>query len=118
MENLFSLNEKTVLITGGTRGMGLSIGVAAGKGGARVVITGQTDGSVAEAVGALGRQGVRALGFPFDVSRTGQANELSERLRESNISVDGLVLAAAAPAPEGRLTEQGPDAFSQAMSSV
>ena len=118
MDSLFSLSEKTVLVTGGTRGMGLAIASAAGKGGARVVITGQTAGSVAEAVGALGRQGVRALGFPFDVSRTDQANELSQRLRESDIAVDGLVLAAAAPAPEGRLTEQGPDAFSQAMSSV
>ncbi len=118
MSKLFDLVGRTILITGGTKGMGQAIALAAGGVGAHVIITGQSEATVSAAVAALEKEGIRASGFAFEVSQVDQAQRLAERVLAAHSKVDGLVLGAAAPVASGQMTAQGPEVFAQAMSSV
>ena len=59
-ESLFSLKDKTALITGGSRGLGLQIPEALGSYGARVLISARKVDELERAAAHLHRQGVNA----------------------------------------------------------
>jgi enoyl-[acyl-carrier protein] reductase III len=74
------LPAETVLITGGTRGLGLATAQAFAKTGRRLLLTYRSDRENADRVKrAFGDQGVECHLFEFDLSEAGS----SERLRDS-----------------------------------
>jgi NAD(P)-dependent dehydrogenase (short-subunit alcohol dehydrogenase family) len=81
-----TLEGKTALVTGGTRGIGLAIGRALDEAGANVVAVGRSQERVDELRAALG-DGSRITGRVCDV----RDRPALERLRESLDSLDILV---------------------------
>lgn len=61
------LRGETILISGGSRGLGLQLAVMLGRKGNRIALCGRDASSVHEAVNALRRDGVEAFGMACDV---------------------------------------------------
>ncbi|WP_420996124.1 short-chain dehydrogenase/reductase [Cupriavidus sp. 30B13] len=93
------LTGKSVLVTGGTRGIGLACARAFAGEGASVTIAGSTQASADKARLALRGEGIEVQALCADLSRTQERQALAERLR----SVDILVNNAGA-IPGGGLT--------------
>lgn len=68
MQDTFRLDGKTVLITGGSRGLGLVFARGLGHAGAKVVINGRNETQLMAAVTELSDGGIDAAGFAFDVT--------------------------------------------------
>ncbi len=64
----FSLDGKIALITGASRGLGWAMAKAMGQAGARVVLNGRDEATLASRVAELGDEGCVASAAPFDVS--------------------------------------------------
>ena len=64
---MFSLKGKTVVVTGGGRGIGRGIARAMAMAGADVVVTGRTPGPLDETVAELKGHGVDAVAVPCDI---------------------------------------------------
>ncbi|MFD8974774.1 SDR family oxidoreductase [Streptomyces sp. NPDC059593] len=79
--------DKTVLITGGTSGMGLATAHRLIAEGARVIITGRTRARVDSAVEALGPS---ASGIVADAADLGALDTLMETVRDRHGRLDGL----------------------------
>ncbi|MFI1417669.1 SDR family oxidoreductase [Streptomyces sp. NPDC020731] len=79
--------DKTVLITGGTSGMGLATAHRLIAEGARVIVTGRTRARVDFAVEALGPS---ASGIVADAADLGAVDALMEAVRERHGRLDGL----------------------------
>jgi NAD(P)-dependent dehydrogenase (short-subunit alcohol dehydrogenase family) len=89
---IFSLDGKRVLVTGGSRGLGLAIGRGMLESGAQVALVARTEKDVNEAAESLGP---RAAPFVADVAQDGFAGELLDGI-ESRLGgpVDIVVHAA------------------------
>ena len=68
-QELFNLQGKTALVTGGSRGLGLQMALALGEQGARVVITARKQADLDEAVAVLKEQGVDAFAIAADLGQ-------------------------------------------------
>lgn len=68
MKNLFDLNGKTALVTGGNNGIGLGMAEALAAAGASVAIWGRNSDRNADARQAIAHQGGDAYAFEVDVS--------------------------------------------------
>ena len=68
MNELFDLSGKVVLVTGGTHGIGMAIGMALGQAGAKVCVNGRSAEKLATAKAAYAEKGVAVFTFPFDVT--------------------------------------------------
>ncbi|WP_052851270.1 glucose 1-dehydrogenase [Streptomyces avicenniae] len=102
---------KTVLITGGTSGMGLATGHRLIAEGARVVVTGRTAERVDAAVAALGGS---ASGVVSDTADLAAVDALVETVRERHGRLDSLFVNAGTLTllPFGEITEKD---FDQAL---
>ncbi|MYN03891.1 SDR family NAD(P)-dependent oxidoreductase [Pseudoduganella sp. DS3] len=67
--DLFKLQGKTALVTGGSRGLGLQMALALGELGAKVVITSRKQADLDEAVAVLKEQGVEAYAIAADLGK-------------------------------------------------
>jgi NAD(P)-dependent dehydrogenase (short-subunit alcohol dehydrogenase family) len=83
--------DKTVLVTGGNSGIGLSTAKAYAAEGARVVITGRDAGTLEQAQAALGAQ---AVALRNDASSLAGAKELARQLAERQIKLDAVFINA------------------------
>jgi glucose 1-dehydrogenase len=72
------LQDKVIVITGSTRGIGRAIAEACGKEGARLVICSRNQASVSQTVKDLAEQGVDATGLAVDVARPADVDCLLE----------------------------------------
>jgi len=68
MKELFDLTGKTALVTGGTHGIGLAIGIILGKAGARVCINDLLEEKLIKCREAFKREGLDVYTFIFDVT--------------------------------------------------
>ncbi len=89
--NLFDLNGKTALITGGTHGLGMSIAKGLGQAGARLVINGHTPEKMEKALEEYARAGLDAKGYLFDVTSEEQVKENTARIEKEVAPIDILV---------------------------
>src|SRR5262245_51715372 len=95
MEDIFSVRDQVVLVSGGTRGIGYAIAEGFAQHGAIVVVTGRTAEGANEAAAKL-RNGATAspLGLACDVADGDQIRQLTKTVLEKLGRVDCLVNVA------------------------
>jgi len=87
----YDLRNRTVLITGGTRGLGLELARQAGLAGARVAICGRHSDTLARARESLSGTGADILALACDVSDRHQVAELIRSVQASFGPIDVLI---------------------------
>ncbi len=88
---LFRLDGRTALVTGGSRGIGLACAEALGEAGARVAISARSREEGAKAVDYLKQKGIEAIYLPADVSSESAAQEAVRQAAEALGGLDILV---------------------------
>jgi len=94
INQLFGLQGKTALITGGSSGIGEGIALALGLAGAEIAIAARREAPLDEAVSRLTKQGIKASSYIADLSILEQSAELSSQVLSKLGKVDILVNAA------------------------
>ncbi len=89
--SLFDLTGRTALITGSSRGIGLSLAHGLGEAGARIVVNSRQQSVVDEAVAGLKASGIDAVGAACDVADEASVAALFERLDEQGLEIDILI---------------------------
>ena len=95
------LAVKTVLITGGARGIGREIALALARSGAQVAVAARSKKDIEETAEHLRAHGGRFLAQSCDVSQPDQVEALFSAIENKLGPVDGLVCAAAIHGPIG-----------------
>ncbi|HVA37002.1 MAG TPA: SDR family NAD(P)-dependent oxidoreductase [Candidatus Dormibacteraeota bacterium] len=88
---LFSLQGRTAVVTGGTRGLGFAMATALAGAGATVIVTGRTVESTERAAGELAALGGRAVGMACNVRDANQVAALIAHVERKHGGVDVLV---------------------------
>jgi gluconate 5-dehydrogenase len=104
VRELFSLEGRTALVTGGSRGLGLQLAQALGEQGASVVISARKQAGLDEAVATLAAQGIAAHGIAADLADPAAADALAlaaiGKLGHVDILVNNAGAGWAAPAED------------------
>ncbi|GAA3447013.1 SDR family NAD(P)-dependent oxidoreductase [Planomonospora venezuelensis] len=95
LDDLFSLDGRTALVTGGSSGIGYAIAEALGRAGARVVIAARRPALLATAVENLRSHGVQATAVSADLGRRADVTRLCEQATAPYGEIDILVNDAA-----------------------
>jgi NAD(P)-dependent dehydrogenase (short-subunit alcohol dehydrogenase family) len=90
-ERRYSLAGRVVLITGGSRGLGLLLAREYARRGARLVLVGRDAASLERACQELSARGSEALGVPCDVTDEGQVFAMVARAMEHFGRIDVVV---------------------------
>lgn len=105
-----ALRDKTILVSGGSRGIGLAIAVRAAREGASIVLAAKTDkphrvlpGTIHTAAEQVEAAGGRALPVVCDVRDEAQILAVVEQATDTFGGIDALVLSASALALQGTL---------------
>lgn len=91
LKSLFSLQGKTALVTGGSRGLGFQISEALGEFGAKVVMTARKPGELDEAVATLAQRGIDAAAIAADISDVDEPERIAAQIEAEGGRVDILV---------------------------
>jgi NAD(P)-dependent dehydrogenase (short-subunit alcohol dehydrogenase family) len=104
IQELFSLQGKTALVTGGSRGLGLQMAEALGEQGARIVISARKQEELDEAVAHLSARGIEASAIAVDLSKEANVQPFVEealrRLGQIDILVNNAGASWGAPAED------------------
>src|SRR5215510_6295550 len=86
------LRGRLAIVTGSTKGIGHAIATGLAREGARVVVNGRTEASVAQAIASLRAAVPAAVAHPFagDLSRADAAEALIKAFPEPDILVNNL----------------------------
>jgi short-subunit dehydrogenase len=87
----YTLRGKTVLITGGSRGLGLALAREVAAQGARVAICGRDQGSLERARHSLVQTGANVLALACDITQPSAVSELIEQVHQQFGPVDVLI---------------------------
>ncbi len=107
MKNLFSVEGKVVLVTGGSRGIGLMIARGFAENGARVYVSSRSADACAETAAQLSKVGT-CVALPADISKVSEVKRLAAELGEREPALHVLVNNAGAN--WGAPLEEYPDA--------
>jgi len=103
-QELFSLQGKTALVTGGSRGLGLQMAEALGEQGARVVISSRKQEELDSAVAHLASKGIEATAIAADLAQETNVlpfvEEALRRLGQIDILINNAGASWGAPAEE------------------
>ncbi len=102
---------KVVVVTGGTRGLGLAIAQACAAAGAAVVVTSRTPAAVDEAVASLRAAGHQAAGIPCDVAKAADVRAVKDLAVASFGRLDVWFNNAGVSAPYGPTLGVPPEQF-------
>lgn len=91
MDNMFSLEGKTALVTGASHGIGFAIACALARAGAEVAFNVRRKESLEKALAEYGRAGVSARGYACDVTDEGAVEEMVRKISHDLGDVDILV---------------------------
>jgi NAD(P)-dependent dehydrogenase (short-subunit alcohol dehydrogenase family) len=104
IQQLFDLEGKTALVTGGSRGLGLQMAHALGEAGARIMLSSRKAGDLEEAAADLQAAGIDARWIAADCSREEDIRKLAdttmERMGDIDILVNNAGAAWGAPAED------------------
>lgn len=106
------LQDKIVLVSGGTQGLGAAVAAAAARNGARVVVTGRRREVGEKLVASLAETGARADYVPCDVSQVDQCLTAVARTVDLHGRIDCLVNSAGLTT-RGTLLDTTPELFDQ-----
>jgi len=109
------LQDKVIVITGSSRGLGLAVAQAAAAEGAKVVLSSRTAETVAAAVAELRAVGREASGVTCDVSDLAQVEALAEHAVQSFGRFDMWINNAGYAPPFGPTMHIAPPAFMRAV---
>jgi gluconate 5-dehydrogenase len=87
----FKLDGKVVLVTGGSRGIGLSIGIALGQAGAIVCFNGLSEDRLKSAGGFFDKQGITNYSLIFDVCNETEVDKGITMIEKKYGTIDILV---------------------------
>ena len=96
IQQLFDLNGKTALVTGGSRGLGLQMAHALGEAGAKVMLSSRKAEDLQEAVAVLKTAGIDADWIAADCGKETDIRALAEESIKRMGRVDVLVNNAGA----------------------
>jgi gluconate 5-dehydrogenase len=96
VQQLFALEGKTALVTGGSRGLGLQIARALGEAGARIMLSSRKAGDLEEAIAELQAAGIDARWIAADCAREEDIRRLADETFARMGHVDILVNNAGA----------------------
>ncbi len=91
IQDLFSLEGKVALITGGGRGIGKAIAEAYGEAGAKVMITGRREEFLAPTLAELRQRGFDCRSIVADVSKPEEVERLVQATLDAFSQIDILV---------------------------
>jgi gluconate 5-dehydrogenase len=91
IQELFDLNGKTALVTGGTHGIGLAIGLTLAKAGARVCVNDLSEERLAACSEAYRSEGLEVFTLVFDVTDEQAVDAGITRIEQEAGPVDILV---------------------------
>lgn len=106
---------KLALITGGTRGIGLSTAATLGKNGYDVVINGISQEQADEALEILKKEGVNAEFFKADVTDEEAVNEMIKYIGEKYGKIDALINNAGGLGGRMRFEEMTTEFYKKVM---
>ncbi|MNK66210.1 Gluconate 5-dehydrogenase [compost metagenome] len=89
--NLFDLNGKTAVITGGIHGLGMAMAEGLAQAGAELIITNNTLEPLQTAIEYYKRKGYKATGYVFDVTDEVEAEKQVEAMEKAHGKIDILV---------------------------
>jgi gluconate 5-dehydrogenase len=96
IQQLFDLQGKTALVTGGSRGLGLQMAHALGEAGARIMLSSRKAGDLEEATADLQAAGIDARWIAADCAREEDIHKLADQTLERMGDIDILVNNAGA----------------------
>lgn len=104
IQQLFDLQGRTALVTGGSRGLGLQLAHALGEAGARIMLSSRKAEDLEEATADLQAAGIDARWIAADCAREEDIRKLAdqtlERMGEIDILVNNAGAAWGAPAED------------------
>ncbi len=106
--------DKVVIITGGSAGLGLALGRELHRQAARVVLVARNQRQLQEAATQLGGVGERVLSIPTDVTNQGQVDNLVARVTSQLGHIDALFNCAGKSA-RGEILETTPEDFQELL---
>ena len=102
--NLFNLNGKVAVVTGGNGGIGLGISRTLSQAGARIVIAARNKDKSQQALQELRKTGADAISINVDVAN----KDSVETLVESTVNQFGRCLLYTSPSPRDRQKSRMP----------
>ncbi len=111
------LAGKKILITGGSKGIGLACAIAVASEGADVIISSRSKENLDTAAGRISRQGGELHVFPANLSEPGDIDSLKEFVRDRFGYLDCLLLNTGGP-PMGSALEHNDEAWLSAFNSL
>ncbi len=112
-----NLDNKVIVITGGTSGVGLGTATAAARAGATVVICGRRVETVASTVAALKKTGARASGIRADVAKPEDLAALLEHADTTWGRIDVWINNAGVGTGTGPLIDLAAEDISQTVAT-
>ncbi len=115
IRQLFALSGAVALVTGSSRGIGLSLARGLAQAGARVVLNGRGSVEVEAAVADLRGEGAEAFAAPFDVSRSKDVSEAIARI-EAEVGPIDILINSAGVQRRGSLEDYREETWRELMS--
>ncbi len=117
MSELFSLENKSVVITGSSRGIGEAIAKRFAEIGAKVVVSSRNIESCQKVADFIQASGGQAVAFKCNISKKNECNNLIDFAIEKYKKIDVLVCNAASNPYYGKLTEISDELFDKIMNN-
>ena len=91
MNELFDLKEKIALITGGTHGIGMAIGIVLGKAGAKICVNDLSDDKLEASRVAYKKEGIDVFTLKFDVTHEADVDKGISEIESKVGDIDILI---------------------------